>query len=100
MILDKNMHVKLINSICRACFDFVSIMTDCLSMHRAYMAHTRKGAHFFDVKSWKDFSILITPQGVDALLVSQYLIVNGVKYGYDFRAIKQTNMLILLVLSG
>ena len=46
------------------------------------------------------FSILITPQGVDAFLVSQYLIVNGVKYGYDFRAIKLTNMLILLVFSG
>ena len=41
--LDKNMHVKLLNSICRACFDFCFIMADCLSMHRAYMAHSRKG---------------------------------------------------------
>ena len=37
---------------------------------------------------------------MDALLVSQYLIVNGVKYGYNFRAITLTNMLILFVLSG
>ena len=29
-----------------------------------------KGAHFPDVGSWKGFSILITPQGVDALGVS------------------------------
>ena len=43
MTLAKNMHVNLLNSICRACFDFVSVMADCLSMHRAYMAHTRKG---------------------------------------------------------
>ena len=48
--LAKNMHVKLLNSIYRACFDFISIMTDCLSMNRAYMVHTpKKGAHFTDV---------------------------------------------------
>ena len=43
LTLAKNTHVKLLNSICRACFDFVSIMADCLSMHRSYMAHTGKG---------------------------------------------------------
>ena len=42
LTLAKNMHVQLLNSICRACFDFISIMTDCLSMHRAYMAHIGK----------------------------------------------------------
>ena len=31
---------------------------------------------------------------------SQYLIVNGVKYGYNFRELMLTNMLILLVLLG
>ena len=41
--LAKNTRVKLLNAICRACFDFVSVMADCLSMHRAYMAHTGKG---------------------------------------------------------
>ena len=41
--LTKNMHAKLLNSICRACFDSISIMTDCLSMNRAYMTHIRKG---------------------------------------------------------
>ena len=40
--LAKNTHAKLLNSICKACFDFFSIMADCLSMHRAYMAHTEK----------------------------------------------------------
>ena len=45
--LAKNMHVKLLNSICRACFDFVSVMADCLSMHSAYMAHTGKGCTLF-----------------------------------------------------
>ena len=43
MTLAKNMHVKLLNSICRTCFDFISIVNDCLSMNRAYMAHTKKG---------------------------------------------------------
>ena len=43
MTLAKNTHVKLLNSICKACFDFASVMVDCLSMHRAYMAHTGKG---------------------------------------------------------
>ena len=47
MTLAKNMHVKLLNSICRACFDFISIMTDCLSMNRAYMAHIKKGCALF-----------------------------------------------------
>ena len=37
---------------------------------------------------------------MDTFLVSQYLIMNGVKYGYNFRAIMVTNMLIFLVLSG
>ena len=41
--LAKNMHVKLLNSIYRACFDFVSIMVDCLSMLRSYMEYTGKG---------------------------------------------------------
>ena len=36
--LAKNMHVKLLNSICRACFDFVYVMADCLCMNSAYMA--------------------------------------------------------------
>ena len=51
--LAKNMHVKLLNSICRACFDFVSIMADCLSMHRAYMAHTGKGCTLFQCQIMK-----------------------------------------------
>ena len=41
--LAKDMHVKLLNSKCTACFDFISIMTDCLSMSRAYMAHIGEG---------------------------------------------------------
>ena len=41
--LAKNMHVKLLNSICKACFDFISIMVDCLSMNRSYMVHIGKG---------------------------------------------------------
>ena len=59
--LAKNMHVKLLNSICRACFDLISIMTDCLSMNRAYMAHIRKGCKNFQCRVMKGFSILITP---------------------------------------
>ena len=47
MTLDNNMHVKLLNSICRACFDFISIMVDCLSMNRVYMVHIRKGCTLF-----------------------------------------------------
>ena len=47
MSLAKNMHVKLLNSICRACFDFISIMIDCLSLNRAYMAHNGKGWTLF-----------------------------------------------------
>ena len=49
--LAKNMHVKLLNSICRWCFDFISIMTDCLSMNRAYMAHIGKGCTLFPMSS-------------------------------------------------
>ena len=49
--LSKNMHVKLLNSICIACFDFISIMTDCLSMNRAYMAHIGKGCTLFPMSS-------------------------------------------------
>ena len=41
--LAKNMCVKLLNSICRACFDFIPIRTDCLSMNMAYMAHIGQG---------------------------------------------------------
>ena len=51
MTLAKNTHVKLLNSICRTCFDFISIMTDCLSMSRAYMAHTRERVHTFPMSS-------------------------------------------------
>ena len=49
--LAKNMHVKLLDSICRACFDFISIMTDCLSMNRASMAHIGKGCTLFPMSS-------------------------------------------------
>ena len=45
--LAKNMHFKLLNSICRACFDFVSIIVDRLSMHRSYMEDTEKGCTLF-----------------------------------------------------
>ena len=55
MILAKNMHVKLLNSICRACFDFVSVMADCLSMHRTYMAHTEKGCTLFRCRIMEGF---------------------------------------------
>ena len=41
--LAKDMHVNLLNSICRACFDFISIMRNCLSMNRAYMTHMGEG---------------------------------------------------------
>ena len=51
MTLAKNMHVKLLNSICRSCFDFISIMTDCLSMNRASMAHIGKGRTLFPMSS-------------------------------------------------
>ena len=46
------------------------------------------------------FAILITPSGVDALLVSQYLIVNDVKYDYSLRTITLMSLLILHVLTG
>ena len=59
--LAKNMHVKLLNSICRACFDFISIMTDCLSMNRVYMAHIGKGCTLSQCWVMKRFSILTTP---------------------------------------
>ena len=59
--LAKNTHVKLLNSICRTCFDFISIMTDCLSMNRAYVAHTEKGYTLFRCRFMKGFSILTTP---------------------------------------
>ena len=49
--LARNMHVKLLNSICRSCFYFISIMTDCLSMNRAYMAHIGKGCTLFLMSS-------------------------------------------------
>ena len=45
--LAKIMYVKLLNSICRTCFDFISIVADCLSMNRAYMAHTKKECTLF-----------------------------------------------------
>ena len=51
----KNMHVKLLNSKCRACFDFISIMTNCLSMNRDYMAHTKKGCILFQCQIMKGF---------------------------------------------
>ena len=53
--LAKNMHVKLLNSICRTCFDFISIVADCLSMNRAYMAHTRKGCTLFRCRIMEGF---------------------------------------------
>ena len=59
--LAKNTHVKLLNSICRECFDFISIMEYCLSMNMAYMAHTEKGCTLFRCRVMKGFSILITP---------------------------------------
>ena len=61
MTLAKNMHVKLLNSICRACFDFISIMADCLSMNRAYMAYIEKGCTLSRCRVMKGFPILITP---------------------------------------
>ena len=85
--LVKNMHVKLLNSICKTCFDLISIVTDCLSMNRAYMAHTEKGCTLSRCQIMKGFSILITPYGVDALPVSQYLIVNDIKCDSTFRTI-------------
>ena len=59
--LAKNTHVKLLNSICRTCFDLISIMIDCLSMNRAYMAHTGKWCTLFGCRVMKGFSILTTP---------------------------------------
>ena len=53
--LAKNMHVKLLNSICRTCFDFISIMIDCLSMNRAYMEHTVKGCTLFRCRIMEGF---------------------------------------------
>ena len=75
-------------------------MTDCLSMNRAYMAHTGRECTLFRCRVMKGISILITLWGVDALLVSQYLIVNDMKYDYSFRAITLMSLLILLVLTG
>ena len=37
---------------------------------------------------------------MDALLVSQYLIVNDVKYDYSLRTIMMMSLLILLVFTG
>ena len=61
LTLAKNMHVKLLNSICRSCFNFISIMADCLSMNRAYMVHIRKGRTLSQCRIMKWFSMLITP---------------------------------------
>ena len=61
LTLAKNMHVKLLNSICKACFDFISIMEDSLSMNRAYMVHIGKGCTLSRCRIMKGFSILITP---------------------------------------
>ena len=74
------------------------MMTDCLSMHRACMAHTGNGCTLFRCRVMKGFSILITLWGVDALLVSQYLIENDMKCDYDFRAMMLMSLLVLLVL--
>ena len=60
LTLAKNMHVKLLNSICRACFDFISIMAYCMSMNRAYIAHIEKGCTLSRCQIMKGFSILIT----------------------------------------
>ena len=59
--LAKNMHVKLLNSVCRTCFGFISIMIDWLSMNRAYMAHIEKGCTLSQCQIMKGFSIFITP---------------------------------------
>ena len=55
MTLAKNMHVKLLKSICRACFDFIPIMIDCLSMNRAYMVHIGKGCTLSRCRVMKGF---------------------------------------------
>ena len=62
------------------------MITDCLSMHRAYMAHTGRECTLFRCRVMKGFSILITLWGVDTLLVSQYLIVNDMKCDYGFKS--------------
>ena len=54
--------------------------------------------HTFSMSSHEGFSILITLWGVDALLVSQYLIVNDMKCDYSFRAMMLMSWLVLLVL--
>ena len=59
--LAKNMHVKLLESIHRACFDIISIMIDCLSMSRAYMAHIGEGCTLSRCRVMIEFSILTTP---------------------------------------
>ena len=74
------------------------MMTDCLSMHRAYMAHIGRECTLFRCRVMKGFSILITLWGVDALLVSQYLIVNDMRCDYSFRAMMLMSLLLLLVL--
>ena len=74
------------------------MMTDCLSMNRAYMAHTGRECTLFRCRVMKGFSILITLWGVDALLVSQYLIVNDMECDYSFRAMMLMSLLVLLVL--
>ena len=52
MTLDKNMHVKLVNSKCIACFDFISIMEAFLSMNKRPTWNTsERGAHFPNVGS-------------------------------------------------
>ena len=61
MTLAKNMRVKLLNSICRSCFYFISIMENCLSMNKAYMTHIRKGCTLSRCWIMKGLSILITP---------------------------------------
>ena len=62
------------------------------------MAHTGDGCTPFRCWIMKGFSILITLSGVDALLVSQYLIVNDMKCDYSFREIMLMSLLVLLVL--
>ena len=53
--LAKNMHVKILNSICRTCFDFISIGINCLSMNRAYMINTEQGCTLFQCQIMEGF---------------------------------------------
>ena len=61
--LAKNMHVKLLNSICRTCFFILFPLWLITWVWIGTTWHTsERGAHFSDVRSWKGFQYWLHPR--------------------------------------